>query len=163
LDVPITLDTIDITPKAGKIEGHYSVKNFGHGPALKVVQFGNFVDLDTTMEVQKREADSYCNGAVNFTNGTVPVGGEMRQPPPFGYTLFPGQQHTELIQFGGKIPEKTARFLRFIGCVAYIDQFKTTHWTRFCMERKPGSPPTPVGRMPKLDFCAMYNDTEPEN
>jgi hypothetical protein len=160
LDVPITLDAIDISPKGGEILGHYTIKNFGQGPALKVVQFGNFVDLDMAVDAQKREADSYCKGAVDFTNGTVPVGGEMKQPPPFGYTLFPGQQHTELIQFGGKIGESTAKFLRFIGCVAYIDQFKHTHWTRFCMERKPGSPPTPAGKIPKLDFCAMYNDTD---
>jgi len=160
LDIPITLDAIEIAPKAIRINGHYTVKNFGHGPALKVMQFGNFVDLDATMEIQKREADSYCDGAVKFTTGTVPVGGELKQPPPFGYTLFPDQSHTELIQVTGqKLPEKTATFLRFIGCVAYLDQFRETHWTRFCMERKPGTI-TLAGQIPKLDFCAMYNDTD---
>lgn len=160
LDIPVTLDAIEIAPKAIRINGHYTVKNFGHGPALKVMQFGNFVDLDATMEIQKREADSYCDSAVKFTTGTVPVGGELKQPPPFGYTLFPSQSHTELIQVTGQeLPEKTATFLRFIGCVAYLDQFKETHWTRFCMERKPGTI-TPVGQIPKLDFCAMYNDTD---
>jgi hypothetical protein len=160
LDVPITLDAIGYSPTAINIAGHYTIENFGHGPALKVIQFGNCVDLDATMEVQQQEAKSYCDAAVNFTNGTVPVGGELKQPPPFGYTLFPGQSHTEPIQFTGKLPSKMATFMRFIGCVAYLDQFKITHWTRFCMERKPGTPATPAGKVPKLDFCAMYNDTD---
>ena len=160
LDVPITLDAIDISPTAIRIDGHYTVKNFGHGPALKVTQVGDFVDLDAPEQAQKREADFYCASALKFTTGTVPVGGELKQPPPFGFSLFPGQEHPELIQVRGKeLPKKTARFLRFIGCVAYLDQFKGTHWTRFCMERKAGDI-TPIGMIPRLDFCAMYNDTD---
>jgi hypothetical protein len=160
LDAPITLDAVEISPMAIRIDGHYTIKNFGQGPALKVIQFGNFVDLDATEEIQKREADSYCDGAVKFTGGTVPVGGELEQPPPFGYTLFPDQWHPEIIQVRGKeLPKKTARFMRFIGCVAYLDQFREIHWARFCMERKPDDL-IPVGKIPKLDFCAMYNDTD---
>ena len=43
LDVPITLDAVDIAAEASKIDGHYTIKNFGQGPALKVVQVGDFV------------------------------------------------------------------------------------------------------------------------
>lgn len=154
LDVPITLDAIENQSARVVIIGHYSIKNFGHGPAFKVVQFGNFVGTNESMEIQTREANSSCDGPVKFATGTVPVGGEMKQPPPFGYVLFPDKWNNYPIQFQG--PQDTVLHLRFIGCVAYIDQFKTVHWTRFCMERTPGDP----ARIPKLNFCAMYNDTD---
>jgi hypothetical protein len=42
---------------------------------------------------------------------------------------------------------------------AYLDQFNTVHWTKFCMERRPGDS-TPITEIPKLDCCAMYNETD---
>jgi hypothetical protein len=159
LDTPITLDAIEIGSTQTRIKGHYSLKNFGHGPAFKVTQFGSFAGTGESMEIQTREADSYCDSSVKFTTGTVPVGGAMKQPPPFGHILFPDKSDSYPIEFQG--PPETLLHLRFIGCVAYIDQFKTVHWTKFCMERRPGDP-API---PKLDFCALYNDTDepPEN
>jgi hypothetical protein len=153
LDTPVTLDAIETQSARVAIKGHYSFKNFGHGPAVKVIQSGNFIQ-QTNLEMEKREADFYCNSSVKFATGTVPVGGEMKQPPPFGYTLFPNQGHDESIDYQGGID--TLKFLQFIGCVAYIDQFKTVHWTRFCMQRRPGD----TAKIPKLDFCSLYNDTD---
>jgi hypothetical protein len=156
LDVPVTVDAIEVRPTRMRIKGHYSIKNFGHGPALKVVQTGDFVTPGTSMEFQAREADFYCDSSVRFATGTLPTVG-IKQPGPFGHTLFPGQGHDETIDFQG--PPETATHLRFVGCVAYLDQFETVHWTRFCMERRAGDP-TPLDRLTHLDFCAMYNDTD---
>lgn len=159
LDTPITLDAIEIKSTQTRIKGHYSLKNFGHGPAFKVIQSGSFVRTGENMEVQAREANFYCDSSIKFATGAVPVGGEMKQPPPFGRILFPDKADSYPIEFQG--PSDTVLHLRFIGCVAYIDQFKTVHWTKFCMERRPGD----TTLIPKLDFCAMYNDTDelPEN
>lgn len=156
LDVPVTVDAIEIQSTRMRIKGHYSLKNFGHGPALKVMQAGDFVTLGTNMDFQQREADFYCDSSVKFATGTVPTV-RMKNPGPFGHTLFPGQGHEEIIDFQG--PSETATHLRFVGCVAYLDQFNTVHWTRFCMERRLGDP-TPADRVTQLDFCAMYNDTD---
>jgi hypothetical protein len=157
LDIPITLDAIGIRSNQLLIKGHYSLKNFGHGPALKVVQSGMFVDTNESMEIQGREADFFCDSSMKFATGTVPMQAPLKQPAPFGHTLFPGQPDNYPIENQG--PIETAKFFRFIGCVAYLDQFKTVHWTRFCMERRPGD----SAQVPKLDFCAMYNDTDQPN
>jgi len=153
LDGPIVLDGIATESSGVSIKGHYSIKNFGHGPAFKVIQAGLFIQ-QTTLEIEKREADFWCDSSVKFATGTVPVGGELKQPPPFGYTLFPGQGKDYPIEYEG--PTATLNFLQFVGCVAYIDQFKAVHWTRFCMQRTPGD----KARVPKLDFCSLYNDTD---
>jgi hypothetical protein len=153
LDVPITIDAVEIKSTQTRIKGHYTVKNFGHGPALKVMQFGNFVTPNATMEFQKREADFFCDSSVKFATGTVPMVG-TKQPSPFGHTLFFGQWDDWPIEFQGL--KETNAHLRFVGCVAYLDQFKEVHWTRFCMERRPGD----TAPTPKLDFCAMYNETD---
>jgi hypothetical protein len=154
LDVPVTLEVIAPHGARVSIKGRYSVKNFGRGPATKVMsQFGNFVD-PTNRTIADATANSSCDGPVKFTTGTVPVAGDLKQPPPFGYMLFPNQWHNEVIDYQG--PVETVRFLRFVGCVAYLDQFRAVHWTRFCMERKPGDQ-TPI---PALTFCALYNDTD---
>jgi len=156
LDVPITLDAIQIQSAKVRINGHYSIKNFGHGPALKVVQSGSFVTDFSNLEIETREANLFCESGVRFATGMVPIVGS-KQPGPFGLTLFTGKDHIESIDFAG--PAETAAHLRFIGCVAYLDQFKTVHWTQFCMERPVGDA-TPRNKIPKLEFCAMFNETD---
>jgi hypothetical protein len=154
IDVPITIDAVAVKGDRVAIEGHYSLKNFGHGPAVKVVQRGNFVYDPSNLKGTEREAAFYCDSSVKFATGTVPVGGSSEEPPPFGYTLFPDKWHDEPIEYNG--PVSTLKFLQFIGCAAYLDQFKAVHWTRFCMMRKPGD----TDSIPKLDFCSLYNDTD---
>lgn len=167
LDVPVTLDAIALDQKAQKaaIKGKYSIRNFGKGPATKVMQFGNFLDpgkkLDSEqrLKTQKAEANWFCDSAVKFTTGTISVGGNMKQPPPFGYTLFPNQTHDEPIEYQG--PLDTVEFLQYVGCVAYIDQFKTVHWTQFAMWRGPHAANDVIPKtVPKLDFYSLYNDTD---
>lgn len=159
LDTPVNLDQIAPMPNNRVfIKGHYSLRNFGHGPAIKVVQSANFLGLNQGLEVDAREAQSFCDSSIAFATGTVPVGGTLKQPPPFGYTLFPNQPHNESIEYQG--PIETLKFLRFVGCVAYIDQFKTVHWARFAMWRGPYDPAVPSIAIPKLDFYSLYNDTD---
>jgi hypothetical protein len=154
LDVPITIDAVTVEGDRVAIKGHYSVKNFGHGPAVKVIQVGDFVDDPSNLKMTGKEADFYCDSSVKFATGTVPVRDTLQQPPPFGYTLFPDKWHDEPIEYNG--PVSTTKFFQFVGCVAYIDQFKAVHWTKFCMMRKPGN----TDRIPKLDFCSLYNDSD---
>jgi hypothetical protein len=140
--------------------GHYTVKNFGRGPALKVVDKGGMFMVGESLEIQTRMAQFACDSAVSFATGTVPVVG-IKQPGPFDRTLFSGQSDDIPIDFNG--PVETLAHLRFIGCVGYLDQFNTAHWTKFCMERTPGDP-TPSGKIPKLECCSTYNETDqPKN
>lgn len=158
LDVPVKIDVLETTPRL-KVESHYSIRNFGHGPALKVVTTG-FFWIDG--KVLGNLAKSACDMSTHFATGTVPLGPGLVSPGPMGYTLFPNQPHDETIgsptdPWQGDAQSDLKHFW-FIGCTSYIDQFKTARWTRFCMEpdifaRHPMNKDIP------LKFCALYNDT----
>jgi hypothetical protein len=79
-----------------------------------------------------------------------------------GYTIFPSQDQKETIgsptdPWQGDA-EPNLKHFWFVGCVAYLDQFKTAHWTRFCME--PDLLSRPMNKEIPLQFCALYNDTD---
>jgi hypothetical protein len=158
LDAPVKIDALEIVPRL-KVESHYSIRNFGHGPALKVVQTGWFWIDPKTLDSLAKGA---CESSVHFATGTVPLGPGLTNPGPMGYTLFPNQPHDESIgtpsdPWQGDAQPDLKHFW-FIGCTAYVDQFKITRWTRFCMEpdiyaRHPMNKDIP------LKFCALYNDT----
>jgi len=140
-----------------KVESHYSVKNFGHGPAFKVFAYGRFWSIPNLYE---NVAKTACNGPIEFATGTVPTVPRIRNPGPMGYTLFTNQTHPETMgsprdpwQGAG---EPNLKHFWFIGCIAYLDQFKTVHWTRFCME--PNFSPQDFNKDTPLQFCALYND-----
>lgn len=154
LDNPITISGITVKGDTVAIKGYYSIKNFGHGPAVKVIQSSDFVGDPSNLNITANEAQFRCDSSVKFATGTVPMVPPFKQPGAFGYTLFPNQAHSETIDYTG--PATTLRFFQFIGCVAYIDQFKAVHWTRFCMQRRPGDP-API---PRLDFCSLFNDSD---
>jgi hypothetical protein len=158
LDETLKIDVLEIMPRL-KVESHYSIKNFGHGPALKVMPSGWFWSDPKTLG---NLAKSACDGAVAFATGTVPHTPDVTMPGPMGYTLFPDQSHTETIgspndpwQGDG---EPNLKHFWFIGCVAYLDQFKIIHWTRFCVE--PDLFPRPMDKRIPLKFCSLYNDTD---
>jgi hypothetical protein len=162
LDGIVEIDALETTPRL-HVESHYRIKNFGNGPALKVVVSGWF-ETNLNLEMEKRAAKFACDGAVKFATGTVPMSPEMHNPGPFGYILFANQWHDEFIGSPGdpwtgeSQPDMT--HFKLIGCVAYIDQFRAVHWTRFCME-----PDFYIGRQimdknVRLRFCALYNDTD---
>jgi hypothetical protein len=157
LDGQITIDLLEISPRL-KVESHYTVKNFGHGPALKVFASGIFLD---TPKLYENVAKNACTGPIEFATGTVPTVPRIRNPGPMGYILFNNQTHTETMgserdpwQGAG---EANLKHFWFIGCIAYVDQFRIVHWTRFCME--PSFFQQPINKDTPLQFCALYNDT----
>jgi hypothetical protein len=158
LDEPVTIDVLETVPQL-KVEAHYSIKNFGHGPAFKVVPQGWF-EIDS--KLLPAMAKSECEGALQFATGTVRVAPSVKNPGPMGYVLFPGQPHKETIgsptdPFQGDGQPNLKHFW-FVGCVAYSDQFGTAHWTRFCME--PDFRAQPMSKDTPLQPCALYNDTD---
>ena len=153
LDEPITIDALEIVPQL-KVEAHYRVKNFGHGPAFKVFPYGRFED---DPKLQPNVAKTACYGPIDFATGKIP-----RQPGPMGYTLFTNQERRETMgspsdPWQGP-PEPNLKHFWFVGCVAYLDQFKTVHWTRFCVE--PDFMPRLINKEIPLQPCALYNDTD---
>jgi hypothetical protein len=155
-DGPIAIDVLETMPQL-KVESHYSIKNFGHGPAFKVFPYGMFWDDPKLYENVARNA---CTGPIEFATGTLPVGPQVRNPGPLGYTLFTNQTHAETMGSpsdpwqGAGAPD--LKHFWFIGCIAYLDQFKSVHWTRFCME--PNFSPQDFNKGTPLQFCALYND-----
>ena len=158
LDGPVTIDALQLAPIFG-FESHFVVKNFGSGPAFKVVAQG-WPETDST--VFDNLGKSVCQGPIEFTTGTVPHGPAVINPGPFGYMLFPSQTHMEYT--GSPIdpwtgpPLPNLKHFWFIGCIAYVDQFRVLHWTRFCME--PVYVPQPMRKDIHLQFCSRYNDAD---
>ena len=159
LDGGVAIDVLETNPRL-VVESHYSIKNFGKGPAIKVVPIGRF---ETDAKLLGSTARFACDSAVKFATNTVPHGPDLKAPGAFGYTLFPGQGRTEVIGGpndpwqGDGMPD--LKHFWFIGCVAYLDQFDTVHWTRFCMEPDMFSK-QPLSRGTALTFCSLYNDTD---
>ncbi|MFZ0302322.1 MAG: hypothetical protein WAL75_06540 [Terracidiphilus sp.] len=156
LDGPVAIDALQLTPIFG-FESHYTVKNFGNGPAFKVMAQGwPWTDPKTFDNLAK----TVCEGPIEFNTGTVPIGPGMENPGPFGYMLFPGGTHAENV--GSPIdpwtgpPLPDLKHFWFVGCIAYIDQFKAVHWTRFCME--PVYVRQTMTKDIKLQYCSRYND-----
>lgn len=158
LDGPIQLDALETLPRL-LVESHYTIRNFGHGPALKVMQSGWF---ETNPKLSDATANFACDSAVAFATGTVPHGPDVTLPGPIGYSLFPNQSHAGAIgspgnPWQGEAQPSMSHFW-LIGCVAYLDQFRTVHWTRFCMEPEIGQ--RTMNKDVPLAFCARYNDTD---
>ena len=161
LEGSISVEALQSTPRL-VIASHYTIKNFGNSPAVKVFPFAIPI-LDTQNLNYIDVAKSSCLGPIEFVTGTVPVGPKVHYPGPMGYILFPNQ--TRLEQVGGGAwtgaSQPNVKHIWFVGCIAYIDQFHTVHWTRFCVESS-YSDPGPINKETPLQFCALYNDTGDE-
>jgi hypothetical protein len=163
LNGPIKIDGFQSAPEWA-VAAHYTIENFGHGPALKVTASSFVVtdpkQLDST-------AKFVCDATEHFTTGTVPTTPAMakRNPGPLGRILFPGQVADENLAsegmgigktgvwHGSEIPDPPAFWV--VGCVAYMDQFKSSHWTKFCMRGNVVN-----GGVSELAYCNLYNDTD---
>jgi len=158
LDGPIVADVLQPNPL--KIGGHYAIKNFGSGPAIKVSAIAWPV-WDTEKLDYLNVGRLACTGPLEEVTGTIPHGPKMVSPGPMGFVLFPTQTHTE--EVGGGIwtgpAVSSIRHIWFAGCVAYLDQFNAVHWTRFCMESSYLARP-PLTKGTPLQFCALFNDTD---
>jgi hypothetical protein len=140
----------------------YSIKNFGHGPALKVNSKGQFIigfEGPGQEQAAHRELDRIAQTVCADT---------LAATSSLGMTVFPEQIFTmvhtpstsggEIIFRSGASPIKK---LWFIGCVTYRDQFGTSHWSRFCFTTSGEGPITPSEDLP-WRYSHLYNDTDEE-
>ncbi len=163
-DLPIKISLLKIGPPRFEAIATYRIKNFGHGPAFKIASSA-WIPA-TAEEMEKEWVNDVCKESMDFTEGKIRVGGGIPQPPPMGRMLFPGgvlerpigQPNDPFI--GASDPN--LKFLWFIGCITYKDQFGTSHWTRFCMV-SPGVGPARFNENVPLHFCGMYNDTDDDS
>src|SRR5260370_20348674 len=92
------------------------------------------------------------------------MGPGLPQPAPRGNMIFTDQWRDEWIgsptdPFQGDAMPDLKKFW-FIGCVAYFDQFKNLHWTRFCMTSPDFGPSPPMNKDTPIHPCNLYNDTD---
>jgi hypothetical protein len=140
LDAAIAIDGFKAKPE-GDLSAHYVIKNFGKGPALNVVSTSA---VDTNPEVMGERGKTICTLAETISSGSEAPKQFIRSnnPGPLGRILFPDQIAQEPITeegagvgigiwHGGSI--QGAKSIWVLGCIAYIDQFKGRHWTRFCI------------------------------
>jgi hypothetical protein len=136
----------------------YIIKNFGRTPAFKAISQLWFVSGDA--KEWDETARVACELNMPFTKGTIPVGPNLKQPPPMGKALFPDQGLGDSIPW--EAPEEK-QWMAFVGCVSYKDALENYHWTRFCMESPnwnyTGKPFALDPKTP-LHLCNVYNDTD---
>jgi hypothetical protein len=153
LDGTVTTDVLEKSP-IFKIAGHYTIKNFGQGPAIRFFAFSEPV-WDSEGENYMTIGRSACNIPIQFITNT-------RNPGPMGSILFPAQTHPQGIGDGGpwrgNASAPNVKHIWVVGCIAYLDQFKALHWTRFCVESSYFA--KAINKDTPLQFCALYNDTE---
>jgi hypothetical protein len=160
-ELPIKISELKIGPPRFEGIATYRIKNFGHGPAFKIASNGW---ITTNSEEMEREAKFSCQENLAYTEGTLRVGPQIPQPPPMGRILFPGQiLERDIGQpsspfIGPAVPN--AKFIWFIGCISYKDQFGTSHWTRFCMLTPEWVRVTFFDEHIPLHMYGMYNDTD---
>jgi hypothetical protein len=156
----VTIEDLEMIEPRYKLTAHYQLKNFGHGPAYKIITTGWF---STNLQDLKMMGDHACDTIMPFTEGTIQVGPGIPQPPPLGTMRFPDQTLDEIIGerndpfTGDYVPN--LKKIWFVGCVTYKDQFKATHWTRWCVT-SPDSGPVTIDKNVFLHFCNLYNDTD---
>jgi|SRR5579863_310104 len=154
-NLPIIVDRVEISPRLA-VDAHYTIQNFGNGPAVKVVPTF-WVETDINLTMLKRTAAFICDSSVNFATGTVPMGPGVHNPGPMGFILFPKQTYTDVQSWsGGAMP--SLRWMYVMGCVAYIDQFNASHWTRFVVVIGDGR--NPIGSTSPQKLYTLYNDTD---
>lgn len=159
LDGPVISDFVQPSPFFA-LGGHYTVKNFGTTPAIKVMALAEPV-WDSEKVDYMNVGRTACEGPIEFVTNSIPHGPSVHSPGPMGYVLFPNQAHAE--QVGGGVwtgaPIRAIKHFWFIGCIAYLDQFNTVHWTRFCVEPSVFAPQPLTAKTP-LQFCSLFNDTD---
>jgi hypothetical protein len=123
------IDSFETSPRI-KIQAHYQIRNFGHGPALKISPVP-WVVVPGAKQDADHMAESICDSAIKFATGTVPSAPRIN-PGPLGYVLFPDGKRTEKPSWQDDANSRVDNF-EIMACVAYLDQFNTAHWARFCM------------------------------
>ena len=153
-DLPFVIDDVEAAPTFG-VAFHYSVENFGNGPALKVVTT-KWVVTDMRQREDDTMAAFICDSAKEFATGTVPLEPNVPNPGPLGYTLFPKQTFPDEDVWHD--PKPGLKWAYVMACVAYLDQFRRWHWTRACTLIGDGK--VPISNASPKRLCTIYNDTD---
>jgi hypothetical protein len=153
--LPFTIDDVEVSPRLF-VTAHYTIENFGNGPAIKVIPT-YFVVTATNKTSEDRTADFVCDASRRASTGTAPLAPGLYNPGPLGYTLFPKQTFSSQEQWQGPA-RPSLTWLYVMGCTAYLDQFKAWHWTRACLLVGDGN--SPVSNSSPRRMCTLYNDTD---
>jgi hypothetical protein len=154
-NLPIVVDRVEITPRLA-VEAHFTIENFGNGPAIKVIPTF-WVETDTNLSMLKKTATFMCNSSVHFATGTVPTSPGIHNPGPMGFILFPKQTYTDFQTWSGDAMP-SLRWINVMGCVAYLDQFKSWHWTRFSILIGDGI--NQISNNSPRKMYTLFNDTD---
>jgi hypothetical protein len=154
-NLPIAIDRVEVVPKLA-VAARYTIENFGKGPAIKVVSAFR-VETSNDPAMIKKIAAFICNASVHFSTGTMPISTGLYNPGPMGFTLFPKQTYSDSAGWNGDaVPD--LKWLYVMGCVAYLDQFKSWHWTRYCLVIGDGK--NPISDTSPRNLYTLYNDTD---
>ena len=77
--LPVAIDGVEISPQLS-IRGHYTIKNFGNGPAIKVMESLFVVTRTHNLAEVQRAASFPCEEGKKFTTGTVPMDKSLINP-----------------------------------------------------------------------------------
>jgi hypothetical protein len=153
--LPFSIDNVEVSPRLS-VTAHYTIENFGDGPAIKVIPTF-FVVTEADKTTVDNTADFICDSSKRFSTGTVLAGPGVPNPGPLGYVLFPKQTYSHREPWGGDA-QPSLKWLYVMGCTAYVDQFKASHWTRACVLVGDGK--IPVNNYSPRQLCTLYNDTD---
>jgi hypothetical protein len=154
-DLPVIVDRLEMVPRLN-VEAHYRIENFGSGPAIKVTPTF-WVATDTNLKMVRRTGAFLCSSAAHFATGTVPTAPSVETPGPMGSILFPKQIYNNS-QTWSADAMPSLRWMLVMGCVAYLDQFKAPHWTRFAVLIGDGI--NPISSSSPRKLYTLFNDTD---
>ena len=107
------------------------IRNFGKGPALKVMTDERIVTSNVDSNVQ-----SSCNLVLPFVGikpkGQVAFSGENIFKHQWGAIIFPNQPYFKGTNYESDSTDVIGKEAYVIGCIVYEDQFTEPHWTKFC-------------------------------
>src|ERR1019366_10556958 len=110
------------------------VRNFGNGPALKVMAAPIIIAIDSSSSLDK-EVQSSCNLIFPFV-GLKPTqqvsSFENISQQHWRQVIFPGQSLTVASEDGNNFTNALGKGAYVVGCIVYEDQFSDAHWTKFC-------------------------------
>ena len=166
-NLPIAIDRLEISPSL-RVEWHYTIENFGNGPAIKVVP-ESLIPPSNDLEGVRGTAAFICDNGTKFATGTIPIEPPRQNPGRMGIVLFPHQTYTDNSMSPSRSDSPYAsawkgpampdlKWMFIMGCVAYLDQFKAPHWTRFVVQIGNGIDPVSMAS-PRMLY-SLLNDTD---
>jgi hypothetical protein len=154
--LPVAIEGVEVSPQLS-IRGHYTIKNFGNGPAIKVMESLFVVTRTHNLAEVQRAVSFPCEAGKHFATGTVPMDKSLMNPGPMGFVMFPQQTYGNSFNWQGQA-EPDDKWAYVVGCVAYLDQFNDSHWTRFVVLIGDGN--HPLNDSSPRQIYSLFNDTD---